>query len=357
MKKVLSTLLAMGLAVSMMTGCGSDNASKETTAETAAADTTADTAAEDESAEAGESTDEGAASGDVYNIGICQLVQHEALDAATQGFKDAMVEKLGEDRVKFDEQNASGDSPTCATIVNQFVSSDVDLILANATPALQAAVAATDSIPILGTSITDYATALDIDDWTGTTGRNISGTADLAPLSEQADMIKELFPDAKTVGILYCSAEANSVYQADTMQGFLETLGYNCNIYTFADSNDIASVVTTAVSENEVLYVPTDNAAASNTEIINNIALPAGIPIVAGEGGICSGCGVATLSISYYDIGYKAGEMACEILENGADVSTMKVEEASDVTKQYVASRCEELNITVPDGYEAITEE
>lgn len=363
MEKVLSTLLAMGLVLSVMTGCGSDNTAKETTAETvsenaadAAAETAAADTAADESADAGEGAADGAASGDVYNIGICQLVQHEALDAATQGFKDAIVEKLGEDRVKFDEQNASGDSPTCATIVNQFVSADVDLILANATPALQAAAAATDTIPILGTSITDYATALEIDDWTGTTGQNISGTADLAPLSEQADMIKELFPDAKTVGILYCSAEANSVYQADTIQGFLETAGYTCKRYTFADSNDIASVVTTAVGECEVLYVPTDNTAASNTEIINNIALPAGIPIVAGEGGICNGCGVATLSISYYDIGYKAGEMAVEILENGGDVSTMKVAEASDVTKQYVASRCEELNITVPDGYEAITE-
>lgn len=293
----------------------------------------------------------------VYNIGICQLVQHDALDAATQGFKDALVELLGEENVNFDEQNASGDSANCATIINQFVSSEVDLILANATASLQAAAAGTADIPILGTSITDYATALEIDDWTGTTGRNISGTSDLAPLEEQAAMLNELFPDAETVGLLYCSAEANSSYQADVVKASLEELGYTCEVYTFADSNDIASVATTAVSECDVLYVPTDNTVASNTEVLNNVALPAGIPIIAGEEGICSGCGVATLSISYYDIGYKAGEMANEILVNGADVSEMEVEFAPNVTKKYDAERCEELGITVPEDYVAIEKE
>ena len=288
-----------------------------------------------------------------YNIGICQLVQHDALDAATLGFREALTELLG-DKVTFDEQNASGDSATCATIVNQFVSQDVDLILANATPALQAAAAGIGEIPILGTSITDYATALEIVDWTGVTGTNISGTSDLAPLAEQAKMLNELFPDAATVGILYCSVEANSAYQASVIQTELEGLGYTCNTYTFADSNDIASVTTQATTECDVIYVPTDNAVASNTEIINNICLPAQIPVIAGEEGICSGCGVATLSISYYDIGSKAGEMAYEILVNGADVSTMAVEFAPNVTKKYNAANCEALGITPPEGYVAI---
>lgn len=353
MKKVLRVLLAMGLSVSMLAGCGSKSA--ETAADTSAPTTEGTTAAA-EPTDAGE-TQQAAAGDKVYNIGICQLVQHEALDAATQGFKEALTEKLGEGNVVFDEQNASGDSATCATIVNQFVSADVDLILANATASLQAASAATDSIPILGTSITDYATALEIDEWTGITGKNISGTSDLAPLSEQASMLAEMFPDAKTVGLLYCSAEANSVYQADTIQGFLEEKGYTCNTYTFADSNDIASVTTTAASECDVLYVPTDNTAASNSEVINNVCLPAGIPVVAGEEGICKGCGVATLSINYYDIGYKAGEMAYDILVNGADITNMAIESAPQVTKKYVPSRCEELNVTVPDGYEAIEAE
>lgn len=231
--------------------------------------------------------------------------------------------------------------------------------MANATASLQAAAAATGDIPILGTSITVYNVALSIPDeeWTGSTGTNISGTSDLAPLDQQAAMFAELLPDVKTVGLLYCSAEPNSVYQVDTVKAALEEAGVTCNVYTFADSNDLASITTTAAAECEALYVPTDNTAASNTEIINNICEPAGIPIIAGEEGICEGCGIATLSISYYDIGYKTGEMAYEILVNGADVSTMPIEFAPQFVKKYVPSRCEALGITVPDGYEAIEEE
>ena len=187
-----------------------------------------------------------AADGDTYTIGICQLVQHVALDAATQGFKDEVTKELGEDAVTFDEQNAQGDSNTCSTIVNSFVSNNVDLILANATPALQAAAAGTSDIPILGTSVTEYGVALGLDDFDGTVGGNISGTADLAPLDEQAAMLNELFPDAKNVGLLYCSAEANSQYQVDTVKAALEELGYTCEYYAFSDSNDLSSVVTTA---------------------------------------------------------------------------------------------------------------
>lgn len=336
--------MAAVVAASALTGCGSSS-----TAETTAAATEAKT-----EAAAADSTEAAKEDGKTYNVGICQLVQHPALDAATEGFEAALKDKLG-DNVKFDLQNASGDSATCATIINQFVSNDVDLILANATAALQAAAAGTSEIPILGTSITDYATALDIDNWTGTTGLNISGTSDLAPLDQQAAMLNELFPDAKNVGLLYCSAEPNSKYQATTVKGSLEELGYTCKEYTFADSNDIASVTTTA-GENDVLYVPTDNTAASNAEIINNICLPAKVPVIAGEEGICSGCGVATLSIDYYDIGYKAGEMGAEILMDGKDVKEMPIEFAPEVTKKYNKANCEALGITVPDDYVAIEE-
>ena len=284
-------------------------------------------------------------SGKTYNIGICQLVQHDALDAATKGFKDSLTEKLG-DKVKFDEQNAQGDSPTCATIVNSFVSEKVDLILANATAPLQAAVA--------GTSVTDYGTALDIKDWKGTTGINVSGTSDLAPLDQQAAMIKELFPDKKKVGLFYCSAEANSLYQVETIKTYLEKEGYTCTNYSFVDSNDIASVITNASKNSEIIYIPTDNTAASNTEVIKNTCVPAKVPVVAGEQGICSGCGVATLSISYYDLGYETGKMAYEVLVNGADVSTMEIKFAPKVTKQYNESICKELGIKIPEGYEKI---
>ena len=289
-----------------------------------------------------------------YNIGIIQLIQHPALDAATQGFQDALTEKLGEGKITFDYQNAQGDSSNCATIVNGFVAANVDLIMANATAALQAAFTGTETIPILGTSITDYATALDLDDFDGTTGYNVSGTCDLAPLDEQAALLKALFPEAKTVGLLYCSAEPNSKYQIDVIEPMLNELGYETVRYSFADSNDIASVVTNAVSEVEVIYVPTDNTVANNTEVVNNICLPAGIPVVAGEEGICAGCGVATLSISYYDIGYVTGEMAYEILVNGADVAAMPIAYAPEVTKKYNAENAAALNVAIPEDYEVI---
>lgn len=298
-----------------------------------------------------------AGSDGTYTIGICQQMEHPALDAATEGFQDACKEKFGEDNVEFDVQNAQGEQTMCSTIINNFVSSDVDLILANATLPLQTAAQATADIPILGTSVTDFASALGISDWTGATGVNISGTCDLAPIEEQEDMLTELLPEAKTVGILYCSAESNSKYQAELFETELEKDGIEYKEYTAADSNEIQSVVTNAVSECDAIYIPTDNTMASNTQIINNICLPAKVPVIAGEQGICSGCGIATLSISYYDIGYRAGEMAYEILAEGADISTMEIETAPQVTKMYNPTICEELGITVPDDYEPIEAE
>ena len=288
-----------------------------------------------------------------YTVGICQLVQHPALDAATQGFKDALVKGLGSD-VVIDEQNASGEATNCSTIINGFVAKNVDLILANATAPLQAAASATSTIPVLGTSITDYASALEIDGWTGTVGTNVSGTSDLAPLSEQAAMIKELFPTAKKVGLLYCSAEANSVYQVEEMEKYLAALGITTVRFSFTDTNDVASVAQKAADSSDVIYIPTDNTAASNTEAIANVVIPAKTPVVAGEEGICSGCGVATLSISYYDIGYATGEMAVQILRDGADVSKMPVQYAPQVTKKYNAEICDKLGIAAPAGYVAI---
>lgn len=288
----------------------------------------------------------------VYKIGICQLVQHDALDAATKGFKEALTEELGKDNVKFDEQNASGDSATCSTIVNQFVSDGDDLILANATASLQAAASATADIPILGTAVTDYATALEIKDWNGTVGGNISGTSDLAPLDKQAEMLQELFPKAKKVGLLYCSAEPNSEYQVKTIEKTLNKLGYECSYFKFADSNDVASVTKSAAAKSDVIYIPTDNTAASCTGAIRESS--GDTPIVAGEAGICSGCGVATLSIDYHDLGVQTGKMAAKILKDGEDISKMPVEFAPKVTKQYNREMCKKLGVKVPDGYEAI---
>ncbi len=290
-----------------------------------------------------------------YVIGICQLAQHDALDLATQGFKDAVVEKLGENNVTFLDYNASGDAATCITICNQLVSENVDLILANATSPLSAAAAATNTIPVVGTSVTDYATALEVDNWTGKTGTNVTGTSDLAPLNEQAAMLQELFPEAKNVGIVYCSGEANSVYQADVIQPILEGMGYTVERFTFSDSNDVASVTSAACSASDVIYIPTDNTAATYTETINNVALPAGVPIIPGEGSMCKGCGVATLSISYYDIGYIAGEMAVEILAEGKNPGDMDILFAPEVVKMYNPDICSALGITPPEGYEALS--
>ena len=345
MKKAISLVMAAAMTMGLA-ACGSS----------ASTASTADSAAASSEASAAESTEAASTDGKTYTIGICQLVQHDALDAATQGFKDAVTEKLGEGNVKFDEQNASGDSANCTTIVSGFVSTGVDLILANATAPLQAAAQATADIPILGTSVTDYATALDISDWTGTVGNNISGTSDLAPLDQQAAMIQEMFPDAKTVGLLYCSAEPNSVYQCDVIAGYLEDMGLTTERYAFTDTNDVTSVTQAAAAASDVIYIPTDNTAASNTEAIANVVIPEKVPVVAGEEGICKGCGVATLSISYYDLGYKTGEMAAEILADGKDISTMPVEFAPNVTKKYNAANCEALGITPPDGYEAIAD-
>ena len=326
-KKLVSIFMATAITVSL-TACGS---------------------------ESGSGSDDKTSSGSkekTYHIGICQLVEHEALDAATEGFKDALKEKLG-DNVEFDTQNAQGEATNCSTICNGFVTDNVDLIMANATGALQAAASATNSIPILGTSVTDYATALNISDWKGSTGTNISGTSDLAPIDQQEKMILEILPDVKQVGIAYCSSEPNSAYQAELMKTALDADNVAYKEYTAADSNEIQSVITTACDECDAIYVPTDNTMASSVETIKNVVLPAGVPLFAGEEGICA-AGVATLSISYYDIGYTTGEMAYEILVNGKNAGEMEVQFAPETTKEYNKEMCEALNITIPDGYEEL---
>lgn len=335
MKKILSLILAMVMLLSF-TACG-DNA-----------DANNDNKGNNNVNNAENASDK------VYKVGICQLVQHPALDAATQGFKDALTEKLG-DNVKFDEQNASGEATNCTTITSKFVSDKVDLIMANATDALAAASQATADIPVVATSITDYATALGIEDWNGKTGFNVTGTADLAPLADQAAMIKELVPEAKNVAIIYCSAEKNSKYQSDVISAELEALGITAKAYTFVDTNDVTAVAQQIVADApDAIFVPTDNTCASNTEALNNVFEPAKIPVIAGEEGICTGCGIATLSISYYDIGYKAGEMAYDILVNGKNPGDMDIEYAKDLTKKCMTDRAAAIGVSIPEGYEPI---
>lgn len=350
-KKILAAAAASVMLCSM-TACGEKNTSSaaDDNSTPAAANSDANSVAStpaDNSTASAPGTDVG---DKVYNVGICQLIQHDALDAATDGFKQALVDKLGKNNVKFDFQNANGEVTNCTTITTNFVAANVDLIMANATPALMAAASATDKIPVVGTSITSYDVAFEGSDWTG---KNVTGASDLAPLDQQEKMIKDIFPDVKKVAILYCSAEPNSKYQAEQIEKYLKEDGIEYKEYTVADSNEIQAQTQVAVSECDLIYIPTDNTFAAAAETINNIAEPAKIPVVAGEEGICKGCGTVTLTISYYDMGYKAGEMAAEILKDGKKAGDMEVG-YSPVTKKYNKTICEKLNVSVPSDYVAI---
>ena len=339
MKKIIALLLAAMLVLSMA-ACGA-----QTTPE---------------SGNQGEAqTNTPDAADGKFTIGICQFLPHPALDKATEGFKAAVIDGLGEENVTFDEQNAAGEASNCATIVNGLVASEVDLIMANATPAVAAAYNATETIPILGTSVTEYGVALGIDNFSGTVGANVSGTSDLADLALQAAMITEWVPTAKNVALLYCSAEANSKYQVNEVQKYLEEKGLECKQFAFADTSDLMAVTQEAANYADVIYVPTDNTVANNAPAIDSICRPAGVPIIAGEAGICATAGIATMSIDYYDLGYKTGEMAVDILKNGADITTMKIEytPADKVAYLYNEEICAELGITPLEGYEKLTAE
>ncbi|MBQ6811434.1 MAG: ABC transporter substrate-binding protein [Firmicutes bacterium] len=287
-----------------------------------------------------------------YHIGICQLVEHEALDDASQGFQDALSDAFG-DAVTFDIQNAQNDLSVCSTIINGFVTSDVDLILANSTSVLQTATTGTADIPILGTSVTAYDEALSIEDFNGIGGGNISGTSDFAAFDEQAAMIREWMPEAKTAALLYCSSEANSLFQIESMETELKTLGIDVELYPFSDSNDLSAVCSAAAESCDLIFVPTDNTVAANAGIIENICLGAKVPVFGGDRGICGSCGVAALAVSYYDLGYQTGEMAVQILKGEADIASMPIEYAEAV-KVYNKEICDALGIDIVDGYEPI---
>lgn len=322
MKKMMRMTAVMLTAAMAMTGCGGGS----------------DTP-----------TDDAADSG-VYKVGIVQQLEHVALDAATQGFEDKLTELLGEGNVVFDYQNAQGEQTNCTTIATKFVSDGVDLIMANATTALQSAAAATSEIPIVGTSVTDYVTAGVIND-NNAPGTNVTGASDLAPVDEQIALLKQLVPDAKKVAIVYCSAEPNSKFQSDLAQKYLEEANLEWAEYTAADSNEVQAVITKAIAECDTVYIPTDNTMANNMEIIKNVTQPAGVPVICGEEGMCSVGGLATLSISYYDLGAKAAEMAYEILVNGANPAEMPIEYVSEgITAKYNADTAAALGMTMPEG-------
>ena len=306
---------------------------------------------------AGEQNNENKQNDGKYVIGICQFLPHPALDKATEGFIAAVEEGLGKDNVTIEFQDAAGEASNCTSIVNGFVASKVDLIMANATPAVAAAFNATETIPILGTSVTEYGVALGLDNFNGVVGSNVSGTSDLADLEKQAQMVIDWCPDAKNVALLYCSAEPNSKYQIEQIEKILTGKGLNCKQFQFADTSFLMSVTQEAISFADVIYVPTDNTVANNATAIDSICRPAGIPIIAGEAGVCQVAGIATLSIDYYDLGYATGKMAVRILKDGADITKMPIEYAPEVSYLYNEEICKELNITPLAGYDKLVTE
>ena len=324
MKKLFTILMAVLLIMSI-SGCSNGSDGSETSGEETA---------------------------DKKTIGVVQLVQHAALDAATQGFVDEVKKAFPDANIVV--QNASGDSATCSTIVQGFVNDGVDLIMANATPALQAAVSATGDIPILGTSVTEYGVALGIDGFNGLVGSNVSGTSDLAPLDQQAQMIMDLFPETKTVGIIFCSNEANSKYQVEVVSKELEAKGVTVKTASFTDSNDIAMVCEDLCSQIDVLYIPTDNQAASCAETIANVVLEKKIPVIAGEEGICTLCGIATLTISYYDLGVTTGQMAVKILNGEEAIENMPIQYFTNPIKKFNVENGKLFGLEMPAGFEAI---
>ena len=285
----------------------------------------------------------------VFQIGIVQLAEHPALDEATRGFKEFLTEKLG-DKVQFNVQNAQGEQTNCTTIVNQFVSSKVDLIMANATNAVKAAREATSDIPVVGTSVTDYVFSGLVAS-NEAPGANVTGASDMNPVNVQVQLMKTLCPEVKTVGIVINSGEENSAIQAEEAKTAFEAEGFTVKIYSVADTNEIQTVVTAACNEVDAFYEPTDNLIAANVPTMSNITTAAGKPVICGEGGMCDSGFLATYAISYYELGRAAGEQAYNILVNGADPATTPIFffDVSNLSLVINEENAAELGITSPE--------
>lgn len=307
MNRFTAISMAAMMAVASLSACGSSSTPTATTA--AATETDATTAA------AAEATD-----GKTYKIGVLQLVQHAALDKANEGF----VKALDDSGITYeiDQQNASGEQSACQTIAEKFVNDGDDLIYAIATPAAQAASAATTTIPIVLSAVTDPAESGLVAS-NDAPGGNVTGTSDLTPVAEQIDLLKQLLPDAKTVGILFCTAESNSEIQAQMARDACDKAGLAHADYTVSSSNEIQTVVESMIGKVDVIYAPTDNTIAAGMATVASVATDNKIPIICGEENMVNEGGLATYGIDYYQLGYMAGEQAVEILKdckNPADI-------------------------------------
>ena len=336
MKKFLAASLALAMSLSLAACMGGTSASS------AGSNGVGSDSAEPSSA---------STNGDgVYRIGICQQMQHVSLDQATQGFEDALKELLGEENVTFDNQNAGGESANCTSIVTKFVTDDVDLIMANATTAVQCAKEATTTIPVVGTSVTDYV-ANRIVDSNEAPGSNVTGYSDLSDVSNHVELIQRLLPEIQTIAIVRSTGEDNSLIQAENATAAFEAAGIAVEEFTANDSNDISTIVTEACTQAEAIYIPTDNLFAANMELVKNVALNQKVPVISSFTADENDGALLSISISYYTMGYRAGEMAYDILVNGADpasmpIGVMSVDDMDIVVNQEIA---DELGITIPE--------
>lgn len=301
MKKPVSILMTAVLALSLLAGCGSQPAG-------GSAETGSSVSAES-SVETGSGQ---AAAGGEFKVGVLQLTEHPALDSSNQGFCDALA--ASGLSITIDQQNAQNDQAACQTIATKLVSDEDDLILAIGTPAAQAVAGATSEIPVIATAITDFVEAglVNANDAPGT---NVTGTSDLTPIKEQIELLTKLLPEAKNVGILYCSAEVNSAVQAKSAEEACAAAGLTSQVFTVSSSNEIQTVVESMVGKVDVIYAPTDNTIAAGMPVVSMVATANQLPVICGEGGMVNSGGLATYGIDYYQLGYMAGEMAVAILK------------------------------------------
>ena len=296
-------------------------------------------------------TNDTAAKNDHYNIGITKMMDHVALNASEEGFVAALADRgfVDGENITIDYQNGQGESANLNTIATQFAGNNVDLIFAIATPAAQAAMAQTETIPIIGTAITDYVEAGLVNS-NEAPGTNVSGTTDMNPVSDQIDLMLELFPETKTIGFLYNSSEDNSILQTNIAKEYVESKGLAWVEKTVSNTNEVQQATTSIITECDAIYIPTDNIFASSMTIVGEICMGAGVPVVCGESGMVSSGGLATLGINYFDLGYAAGNMAADVLE-GADVSTMAIKGSDKFDYAFNADFAEAIGFTIPEKY------
>lgn len=341
MKKLFAVILSLSLAAVSLAGCGASDSA-------ASSNTQADASS--------------AAAEDVLKIGVVQLVEHNALDSAYEGFMDGLTEAGYEDgkNISIDYQNAQGEQANCNTIVSKFVSDQVDLILAIATPAAQAAANATSDIPILITAVTDPADAKLVAS-NEAPGGNVTGTSDLNPIKEQMDLIKQLVPDVKKVGMLYCSSEANSEFQVNLAKEQLATMGIESQDFTVSSTNEIQQVTESMVGKVDAVYVPTDNMIASGMVTVSGVAVDAKLPVIVAEPWVVKTGGLGTYGLSYYNLGKQTAAMADKVLSGDAQPADMPIEYLDQADLMLNQDIIDAIGITVPqellDKAELVTTE